>query len=279
VRAENRRVVSDPQEILGDELRVPRYVRLCKLDALGRIEHLVGSGGPVARRVACGSSMPGSGLLARFLMRRERRSLAHLSGLTGVPRLVEDSTLEALPSPDGYTPRLGSKNIVLRSWCEGQPLHRATELPLDFFERLDELVLALHARGVCHNDLHKEQNVMVAADGYPALIDFQLASLHRVDSYLHRARCRDDLRHVQKHRRRYTRDGRGPAGSLDSSLERGRGHRMRRSLVAFLWRRSVKPIYHFVTRKVLRSWDGEERRESSGPWPQWVAAVGPRSLS
>ena len=225
-----------------------------KADALGRVERVVGADGtPRVRRVACGGSLPGSRFVARRLLAREARALEALAGLPGVPRLVEVAP-----------------GILERSWIDGAPLSRAAELPEDFFDRLDDLVRAIHARGVCHNDLHKEQNVLVAADGWPALLDFQLASVHRAGSRALASRARDDLRHVEKHRRRYTRDGRGPAGTAES---RGAGHGIRRSPTALVWRRTVKPAYVFVTRRLLATRDGEARRESAGPWPAWTAPL------
>jgi len=224
---------------------------LLKADALGRVERVVTADGSVrVRRVACGGRIPGSGLVARALLARERRALAALEGLAGVPRALG-----------------GRAGVLERSWIEGAPLSAAEELPADFFDRLDELVRALHARGVCHNDLHKEQNVLVAADGWPALLDFQLASVHRRGSRVFVSRARDDLRHVEKHRRRYTREGRGPAGGTAST---GGGHDLARSPTALVWRRAVKPVYEFVTRRILRTRDGEPRRSSLGPWPRWT---------
>jgi hypothetical protein len=87
---------------------------------------------------------------------------------------------------------------------------------------------------------------------------------------------RDDLRHVQKHRRRYLRDGRGPADAAPGAAQ-GRGHGLRRGLIAGVWRRSGKPLYNWLTREVLHTRDGELRRPSSGPWPEWIEARGPRS--
>ena len=189
-----------------------------------------------------------------------------------MPHALEDEELAALPCSDGRVPR--EREVLLRSWQVGLPLHRATHLARDFFDQLDALVQALHERGVCHNDLHKEQNIVVGDDGYPALIDFQLASVHRRCGRLFRSRVHDDLRHVQKHRRRYTRDGRGPQGAHDAT--HGVGYGVRRTRVAWLWRRLAKPAYLVLTRAVLGTRDGEERRPSSGPWPEWTDPVGPR---
>ncbi len=247
--------------------------QLLKSDSFGRVERLAGPRGALLRRVAVGGRLPGSGIVARLLMQRERRALIRLSGTPGTPELERVPLAEAAPGSDGLVPP--AAGVLLRSWVAGSPLHLAETLPRDFFDRLDELVGEMHECGVCHNDLHKEQNILVGEDGWPHLIDFQLASVHRGRGALYRSRVRDDLRHVQKHRRRYLQDGRGPADAGPDAA-RGRGHGLRRGLIAALWRRSGKPLYNWVTRRLLRTRDGELRRPSSGPWPEWVEARGPR---
>jgi len=261
---------------LRDNRPVARTIEVAgelKRDALGRVELLRDSesGERRVRRVAAGGGLPGSGLVARVLLRREARALEALAGLPGAPAVERDPAWGAAPSLDGRRPAAAA--TLVRAYTPGAPLHRAEVLPRDFFELLEELVRAVHARGVCHNDLHKEQNVVVAEDGRPWLIDFQLASLHPRRARRFAVRCRDDLRHVHKHHRRYTRDGRGPeprgpAGDRE-------GARLPRSGAAWIWRRTAKPLYNLFTRGVLRTRDGEERRDSSGPWPAWTAPVGP----
>lgn len=227
---------------------------------------------PVAiRRVACGSGLWFSALIARRLMERERAALRHLAGLEGVPREETSAELVALASHDGQVPR--ARDVLVRSWIAGAPLHEAESLPRDFFDHLDALVHALHARGVCHNDLHKEQNILVAPDGRPQLVDFQLASVHAIRGRSFAVRAREDLRHVEKHRRRYTRFGRGPDGAHEPQAGAGAGYK--RSPLALVWRRTGKPLYNLLTRGLLRTRDGEARRPSSGPWPDWSAPLGP----
>lgn len=228
----------------------------------------------VIRRLAWGSSLPGSALVAGYLARRERRALERLSGTEGVPRLVPARGWDVV-SQSGRQP--GPRVVHLREYIEGQPLHRATFLAEDFFDRLDDLVQVLHRAGVCHNDLHKEQNILVQTSGYPALIDFQLASVHTGPTRTLESRKQDDLRHVQKHRRRYTRDGRGPGGAGPDGEQQGLGADLGRTMASSLWRRTGKPLYMLITRRILRTQDGEERRASSGPWPQWGPALGPRT--
>jgi len=105
--------------------------------------------------------------------------------------------------------------------------------------------------------------VLVGPDGWPQLIDFQLASVHPRRGRRFRRRCREDLRHVQKHAGRYR--------------AAGRSHRAEpRSLLAALWRRCGKPVYNLITRRL---WRGarrtEPRRPRQGPWPRWREPLQP----
>jgi hypothetical protein len=250
-------------------------VTLLKRDALGSVELIELDGARFVRRVASGGRIPGSRGVARILMGRERRALATLGELAGPPSAAADSlparTLQSALTAAGRAP--DPRDVLVRPFIEGLALHHATTLPEDFFDHLDRLVLEFHRRGVCHNDLHKEQNVIVRSDGFPALIDFQLASVHaNRDSRAFRVRCREDLRHVQKHRRRYTRDGRGPSSA---AAPLGAAYGASRSPLAAAWRRLGKPLYTALTRGLLRTRDGEERRPSSGPWPEWVGPLSP----
>jgi RIO-like serine/threonine protein kinase len=245
-----------------------RVTAVLKRDALGRVELLEGDGQRAVRRVACGGRLPLSALVARALLARERRALAALEGLDGVPHPLEDPSWSRASSEAGAAPH--PRGVLVRSFVEGAPLHRAESLPEDFFDHLAVLVGELHARRVCHNDLHKEQNVIVRPDGRPALIDFQLASVHATRGRAFASRVHDDLRHVDKHRRRYLQPGRGPQGAPPPAARRAP-----RSTTAALWRRVVKPLYNAVTRGLLRTRDGEERRPSSGPWPRWSPPLGP----
>jgi hypothetical protein len=248
---------------LTPESDVETPAQLLKRDAFGRVELVERAGLRIVRRVACGGGAPLSRVVARALLRRERKALLALEPLDGVPRLVERT-----PSPE----------VLERTHLDGEPLHRVRELRVDFFERLEELVRALHARGVAHNDLHKEQNIIVRPDGAPGLIDFQLASVHGRSSSTLARRALDDLRHVAKHRRRYLRFARvaDPAVAPARELLDAPPRAPKRKGVALVWRRTGKPLYNFLTRRVLGRRDGEERRETAGEWPVWAPAGAPR---
>lgn len=252
MRRENRCVPREPQGTSAavESLAVqPEEIRVLKRDALGRIELVRHHGQLVVCRVADGGPLPGSRWVARLLLARERRALQVLEGLPGVARVL------------AYEP----PGILVRSFLTGTALCRARSLPRDFFERLEELVRALHERGVCHNDLHKEANVLVGDDGYPGLVDFQLASVHPRRGSTFSVRAREDLRHVWKHRSHYFR-ALGVLDPLPASPPR--------SPLAEAWRRVGKPVYRRLS--FLRATDGEARRAPGDPWPSWSEAVGPR---
>lgn len=254
MRPENRGVSEQPQV---ERVAEPELVRVLKRDALGRVE-LVRRGTELAvRRLAVGGRLPFSRSVARLLLAREGAALRALEGLPGVARVLAQAS-------DGSS--------LLRSFVPGTPLCLAGALPRDFFERLEELVRALHERGVCHNDLHKEANVLVGDDGYPALVDFQLASRHARRGRTFATRVREDLRHVWKHRSQYY----SALGESDPL----RDAPPRRSFLAETWRRLGKPVYRRLTgARLLRELVGgdEPRRGKHGPWPRWSEPVGPRA--
>jgi RIO-like serine/threonine protein kinase len=231
-------------------------VEVWKRDALGRVELVKEAGELAVRRVASGGRLPFSRAVARALLCREARALGTLAGLPGVARVLARSE---------------GGDVLVRSFLPGTPLSLARALPRDFFERLEELVRALHERGVCHNDLHKEGNVLVGDDGYPCLVDFQLASVHARRGRTFAVRAREDLRHVWKHRSHYL----SALGEPDPLAVPPR-----RSAVAEAWRRLGKPLYRRVVRLAWLQPElaaGEARRGKDGPWPTWSAPVGPRT--
>jgi len=198
--------------------------------------------------------------VARFLANREARALRHLNDHHRAGRAWP----AALEVPGAAIGRRGE--LPARSFLEGVPLVEADRVALDYFERLEELVIELHAAGVCHNDLHKEQNVLVLPDGRPALIDFQLASVHASDSRSFRSRRADDLRHVGKMRARYERAGRPRP---DRAPKRKRGG------LSWIWRKTGKPLYNALAHGLLGKPEGERGRPDAGPWPERSGKLGP----
>ncbi len=245
-------------------------VVVMKRDRFGRVERVRCSDGSfVVRRVANAALTP-SGFVARLLLARERRALAAAGDLDGLPRELPHVLTEA-EHGGGDPHTVLMRTVLVRSFVPGVPLSEARELPRDWFLHLERLVRDLHARGVCHNDLHKEQNVLVRPDGRPALVDLQLASVHTAATRSFRVRAAEDLRHVDKHRRRYERRGRE---RTEAERAAERAERPPRSFLAAVWRRFGKPLYG-SSKRVFGSRDAPEaRRPSSGPWPVWTEPLG-----
>lgn len=172
--------------------------------------------------------------IALALLRREARALSALDGLHGVPSLLQLD-----------------RTTLTRSFIDGVPLYRAGSPDARYFRVALRLLRALHMRGVTHNDLAKEPNIVVTRDGQPAFLDFQLASRSKARGKLFRIAAREDLRHLMKHKRTYVPD------SLTQSqlalIERP-------SLPAMIWKKTGKRIYLFVTRRML----GWADREGAG---------------
>jgi hypothetical protein len=176
----------------------------------------------------------GLGWLARRLAAREARALRALRGMRGVPRLV---------SWDGRR--------LVRSWLPGVPMQAAGGVDRAYFREALGLLRRLHSTGLVHNDLAKEPNWLVTADGRPALVDFQLAMQPRHRGRLFRMLAHDDLRHLLKHKRTYC---------PQHLTARERAILERRSPLAAAWAKTGKPVYRFVTRRLL----GWADREGAG---------------
>ncbi len=175
--------------------------------------------------------------LARYLLRREAEALAALHGLAGVPQLMRHD-----------------RDTLVRSYLAGKPLHQAGAVDPDWFKAAARLLRRLHRADVCHNDLAKEPNLLVLDDGSPALIDFQLAWRSPRRGRLFRIAAREDIRHLLKHKRTYC------AGRLTT---RERDILANPSPVSRAWMGLTKPVYLFVTRRLL-GWADREGAADRG---------------
>lgn len=172
--------------------------------------------------------------LAVWLAGREAQALAVLDGMEDVPQL--------LCWQDG---------VLLRSWLGGAPMQEARPRDPAYYQAAFRLVCRLHRAGVVHDDLAKEANWLVTETGRPALIDFQLAWAPPRRSRLFRMLAREDLRHMLKHKRYYC---------PDRLTGRERAILARPGPLSRLWMRCGKPVYLFVTRRLL----GWQDREGAG---------------
>ena len=209
----------------------PRVERL-KQDAFGAI-YRVREGARMLIRRDTRTARVGLRWFARHVARREVRALQKLEGLRGVPRLLHSD-----------------RDVVERSYIGGLPMQEAQPRDPDYFHAARRLVLAMHRRGVVHNDLAKEPNWLVTATGEPALVDFQMAVIRPRHTPMFRLLALEDLRHMLKHKRSYC-----PAQL--TPIERK--VLARRSWIARTWAATGKRLYLFVTRRLLRTADNEGR--------------------
>lgn len=215
----------------------PPAAQALKADTFGRIL-LVREAGRVFVRRDLTASPWWLRVPAWYLARREARALRQLDGMPATPRL------------------LGWDGTYLdRSFLDGEAMYlRPPRGDVAYFHAARRLLQQLHRRGVAHNDLAKEANWIVREDGTPALIDFQLAVCGNPRSRWMRLLAREDLRHLLKHKRMY-------CGHALTPVERR--VLKRHSWVRDLWFKTGKPVYRFVTRRVLH-W---EDNEGQGPKP------------
>lgn len=218
-------------------LQSPSEIAALKADSFGRISLMQGAEDPFVRRdlahVPLWLRLP-----AWWLARREALALRQVAGMADVPQLLD------------WTGRR-----LDRSYMEGAAMYqRPPRGDVAYFRAAHRLLKQLHRRGVAHNDLAKEANWLVLADGRPAIIDFQLATRGRPRSRWMRLLARQDLRHLLKHKRMYCR-----AALTPTELRVLK----RTSWLRDLWFRTGKPVYRFITRKVLK-W---EDNEGQGPKP------------
>lgn len=211
---------------------------LLKADLFGRVErvHLsevegghANAGAVVRRDTRCARWW--TKWLARYLAKRESHALQALHGLPQVPQLMS-----------------WEKGVLERSWQPGAPMQQAQPTDPAYFAAALGLLVQLHRRQVTHNDTAKEPNWLVQPDGSPALIDFQLASVHRRRNRRFRLQAREDLRHMLKHKRTYCPQALTPRELQILATP---------SAPARIWRATGKRVYWFITRKLLR-WSDRE---------------------
>ncbi len=165
---------------------------------------------------------------AGALMRRhEEKIYSRLDGIAGVPR---------------WLGRIGPTGYAIE-YIDAVPLDHLESIPAGFFDRLVDLMKAIHSRGVGYCDANKRSNILVAPTGEPFLVDFQISLLSRdnwpwpwnkfaraIVDYI----AQRDIYHLLKHKRRLA-----PAELIgdEDALSRKRGllHKTHRKL-GKIWR-------------------------------------------
>ena len=212
-------------------------VQALKADSFGRIALMRGAAGPFVRR-DLRFVPPWLRLPAWWLARREARALRRVHGLPAMPQLL------------GWDGR-----VLDRSYLDGAAMYqRPPRGDVAWFHAARRLLQRVHRAGIAHNDLAKEANWLVLADGSPGIIDFQLAVRGHPRARFMRLLAREDLRHLLKHKRMYCPHALTPVE---------RRVLKRTSWLREAWFATGKPVYRFVTRRILK-W---EDNEGQGPKP------------
>ncbi len=198
--------------------------KLLKKDVFGEISLIIGEDSRTIVRDTS-SARVWLAWLARALLRREARILALLNDLPGTPALLAVT-----------------RERLTRGYIPGLPMQQAKPRDPAYFREAARLLRLLHRRGVAHNDLAKEPNLLLTSDGQPAFVDFQLAIVSRRRGRLYRTLSYDDLRHLLKHKRSYC---------PQELTQREQRILLRPSWPSKIWMRSGKPIYLFITRRIL----------------------------
>lgn len=173
--------------------------------------------------------------IAHYLAKREIGALRRVQGIVGTPIIVN-----------------ANRDGIVRMWTSGTPLQLARPTDPAWYRDARRLLREMRRRGVTHNDIAKPQNWLMTPEGAAAVIDFQLASVHRRKGLIFRVMAREDLRHLLKQKKRY-------APELLTASER----RMldNKSLPSKVWLATGKRLYNFVTRKLM-NWSDNEGSEN-----------------
>lgn len=206
------------------------YPKLLKKDIFGANRIVETATGLIVRRDASEAAIAVR-WLARHLLAREARALLALAGTMGVPRLVSVSA-----------------NMLEREYIAGVPMQHGQPRHISYFHNAASILRTLHRLGVVHNDLAKEPNLLVTEDGKPAIIDFQLAWCVRSRGRLFRVLAREDIRHLLKHKRTYC---------ADKLTGREKQILAKPAMISRIFMATIKPVYLFITRKILRWKDRE----------------------
>ena len=98
-------------------------------------------------------------LYGRFSIRREAKALERLAGVRGVPQYRG--------RPDAFS--------VAMTYVPSSPVSAIIGASKDnepFVRELEEIVAAMHQRGVLHLDMKHRTNIVVTKDGHPVVLDF-----------------------------------------------------------------------------------------------------------
>lgn len=210
--------------------------KLLKKDVFGEVS-LQNREGSLRIVRNAGRAPPWARWLARRLLAREGRALAAMNGTRGIPEVFHID-----------------KDTLQRSFIAGEPMQKGRPASIGYFRSAARLLRTLHRQDLVHNDLAKEPNWLVTEDGQPGIVDFQMAWHAPNRGRLFRLLAHEDLRHMLKHKRTYCPDflTRRELAILDNP-----------TIISRTWMLGGKPVYLFVTRKILGWADREGANDRS----------------
>jgi serine/threonine protein kinase len=108
--------------------------------------------------------------LGLWLVQQEWKIYSRLKGVKGVPQPLE--RIDHFAFAMEFTP--------------GVSVERGESITPSFFSDLDQVLKAIHSRGVVHMDLRHKGNILVSDKGEPFLIDFNSGFFFKEGGLLHR---------------------------------------------------------------------------------------------
>ncbi|OGP74803.1 MAG: hypothetical protein A2V86_16020 [Deltaproteobacteria bacterium RBG_16_49_23] len=108
--------------------------------------------------------------LGLWLIHKEWKIYSQLKGLKGIPQPVE---------------RIDRFAFAME-FIPGVPIERGKIIVPSFFSDLEQVLKAVHSRGVVHMDLRHKGNILVSEEGKPFLIDFNSSFSFKEEGLLRR---------------------------------------------------------------------------------------------
>lgn len=176
-------------------------------------------------------------IIARILNKNEVKILKKLHNINSqnFPKLIKST-----------------KDYTIRSYISGTPVNQYPEkLNATYFNKALNLIETMHEEGIVHNDLEKSANWIVMDNGEPALIDFQLAKHFSKKTKLFKILKNTEIRHIIKSKKKFCNS---PLSPDEFKILENRGS------VHKFFRKFIKPLYNFITRKILNYSDRKSDR-------------------
>ena len=202
-------------------------IKVLKKDIFGKIElaKLTDNSLVICRNYSCAKFYGRP--FASYLAYRERKILKIIEHLNSgnLPRLIHHE-----------------KGWHVRSYVEGVPLNQRQIKDAIYYENAKKVLNSIHSCGVVHNDIEKPENWLVIGENNAGIIDFQLALFFPNKGKLFRTFAKEDLRHLIKQKARFCPE------HLTGEEKVILGNK---TFPARIWMKYFKPIYNFVTRRIL----------------------------